>query len=109
MDMKRKQLKSIDEIIGRTVKGAAIAGCVSAISFTDGSFIVMEAERDDYNDGMAIEVDRYPAEASHRLVQAGIFTNEEVLEQQKADLYEQSQRERRAYERLKKKFEAEEE
>lgn len=107
-NMDRRQLGSTDEIIGRTVKDAIVAGCMGAISFTDGSFIVIEAERD-YEDGVAIGVDRYPAEPDINLVKIGVFTRDELTEQHKQYQLADEQRDRMQYERLRKRFEAEEE
>ncbi len=103
----KTQLKSLSDIIGKTVRGAEKFeyGQFIAISFSD-SFVILMAN---CMDGSYIDVDSTKPELCTRLVKAGVYTQMELCKRIRAherkNKIATKKRELAELKRLKEKYE----
>lgn len=75
------QIKSLEELVGKTVESAAQTNdpiyCMTefVVRFTDGSFLYSVAEADEFGEDVRLRIDRAPATLESRFA-AGLVTQE---------------------------------
>lgn len=122
----KNQIKKVEDMVGKTIKGSAEYVGDLYIAFTDGTFVVLNVEDESSGFGHSkhmVAVDDYEKDRTeHVLVELGIITQaeyeeavlqEEIEREERYKKYEEEQEEqRRQYEleqlsKLKEKYENE--